>query len=72
MDNEIYNVYIYGRKAICPICSGAMAQSGEHGKYLCADCGAVLDIVDFSQREDYMLCKKMEIGGGGNEKQCTD
>ena len=72
MDSKIYNVYIYERRAICPVCNGVMAMHTEIGKYICADCGAILDVIDFSQREDYMLCKKMGIGGGDNEKQCTD
>ena len=58
-NNNIYNVYLYERKAICPVCSGAMEARMGTETYKCIDCGSSFRVVDFSNAEDYMRLKKI-------------
>lgn len=58
---EEYKIYIFGKKAKCPVCSSVISQIREATRYRCADCGATFEITGLDRREDYFVGKKLEM-----------
>lgn len=59
---EMYSVYLLGRNAVCPVCSGLLIQMGEAGYYRCNDCESRFKIAEMGLSDKDIEVKR--IGGG--------
>lgn len=55
---EKVNIYLLGRKAICPACSGLAQLSTEEGIVVCIDCKSRYDVVEVGMTEKELICEK--------------
>ena len=64
MTKERYNIYLFGRKAVCPVCSGMLAAIGKNLHYTCIDCHSSFQIVDGGLTDNEVVCEKVlkEVG----------
>ena len=59
---ERYSVYLLGKNAVCPLCSGLIIQTSESGYYRCNDCEARFKVVQMGISEREIEVER--IGGG--------
>lgn len=52
-----YNIYLFGRKAVCPKCSGMLADFGGGIQYCCIDCNGIFEVVSTGQIDNEVVCK---------------
>lgn len=52
------NVFIFGRKAICPVCSGLAQLNIERENIRCNDCGEMFKIKSEGMTEKELICEK--------------
>ena len=56
MDKRYYSVYMIGRSAVCPICSGmALLQEG---RITCIDCSKRLNVKRAGRTDREIICTK--------------
>lgn len=58
MAKRQYEIYLFGRKAICPECSGLLT-SAEEMKYHCIDCLSNFSVIDMGRSDDKAICEKI-------------
>lgn len=59
--NKQYVLFPFGKKAICPACSGLLFMTEIQGKYKCYDCKAMFNIVGEGITDRDVFC--VQIGG---------
>ncbi len=58
-DNKIlYTLYMTGRQAVCPVCSGMVLLREELNHLWCIDCTSVFEIEDVGKSDKEVLCIK--------------
>ena len=55
-----YNIHLFGRKAVCPKCSGMLLADGEGMQYRCIDCKQMFKIVDLGVTDKEAICESVE------------
>lgn len=58
MHDETYSVYMIGRSAVCPTCSGMALLHGEQETIRCIDCGDTFKIKGVGQTDREIICEK--------------
>lgn len=58
MADKEHSVYMIGRKAICPMCSGMAVMHGCEELIRCIDCGERFRIKGMGQTEREMICSQ--------------
>ncbi|MCM1427111.1 MAG: hypothetical protein NC118_10945 [Eubacterium sp.] len=51
-----YEIYLFGRKSICPECSGLLTSIGDM-QYHCIDCRLNFDVIDVGRSDDKVICE---------------
>lgn len=59
--NKVYCLYLFERKAVCPICSGMIITTGED--YRCVDCHGIFKVVGIGLTDKEIMCEHIEKVG---------
>lgn len=54
--NKNCEIYLFGRKAICPECSGLLTSIGDM-KYYCIDCHTTFNVIDTGRNDSKVVCE---------------
>ena len=58
MSEILHSVYMIGRNAVCPACSGMAILEGELERIKCIDCGETFKIKGIGQTDREVICTK--------------
>ena len=58
MEDKQYEIYLFSRKSICPVCSGLLTSSGNM-RYYCIDCKTNFSVVDVGRSDDKVICERI-------------
>lgn len=53
-----YEIYLFGRRSICPECSGLLTSLGNM-QYHCIDCSSKFSVVDNGRSDNKAICEKV-------------
>lgn len=53
-----YEIYLFGRRSICPVCSGLLTSLGNM-QYHCIDCKTNFSVVDVGRSDNKAVCEKV-------------
>lgn len=62
-------VYLFSKKAVCPLCSGLLINMGEDNKYKCVDCHAAFQVVDVGMTDHEVICEQINNTAKMAERQ---
>lgn len=55
-----YNLYMFGRHAVCPICAGTVISNVPGTHYTCKDCCTRFNIIDEGLTDNELVCETVE------------
>lgn len=58
MAKKQYEIYLFGRKSICPECSGLFTSFGNM-QYHCIDCQSRFSVVDVGRSDNKAICERI-------------
>lgn len=56
MNKQTYNIYVIGRRAVCPTCSGMALLQEELNNIRCIDCGDAFKIEGAGMTDREIVC----------------
>lgn len=57
--NRQHRIFPFGRKAICPDCSGLLSMTEEYGQYKCCDCKSVFKVISEGITDKDVICEQI-------------
>lgn len=58
MNEQTYSIYLIGKRAVCPACSGMALLQTEQDNIRCIDCGDIFNIAGAGITDRELICIK--------------